>query len=144
MLAEVDAAFASSALTQPIPTYAKVSQHCSFYIACVKESMRLCPSAPNIFPRLVSADQLLVLDRKVVPVGTEVTCNPWMVHRDKKIYGDDAEIFRPQRWLEDGGDRGRLFDKYNMAFGFGTRSCLGKDPAMMELLKTLLVVCTVI
>jgi cytochrome P450 len=67
-----------------------------------------------------------------------------MVHRDKKIYGDDAEIFRPQRWLEDGGDRGRLFDKYNMAFGFGTRSCLGKDLAMMELLKTLLVVCTVI
>ena len=76
MLAEIDAAFESGALSQPIPTYAEVSQHCPFYTACVKESMQLCPSAPNAFPRLVSADQLLVLDGKVVPVGTEVTCNP--------------------------------------------------------------------
>ncbi len=73
-----------------------------------------------------------------------MTCNTWMVHRDKKIYGDDAEAFRLERWLGDGGDSGRLFDKYNMAFGFGTRSCLGKDLAVMELLKTPLVVCIVI
>ncbi|KAL3418538.1 flavonoid 3-hydroxylase [Phlyctema vagabunda] len=120
MLEEIDAATSSGYLSSPIPKYSEVAEYCPFYVACVKESMRLCPSAPNIFPR--------------IPVGTEVTCNPWIVHRDPAIYGSDAEEFRPERWLE--GDNGRLFDKYNMSFGYGSRACLGKDIAMMELLKT--------
>jgi len=140
MLREIDDATTSRKLSSPVPTSAEVSQYCPFYVACVKETMRLEPAVIGILPRLVSAGQPpLIIDGKVVPVGTEIGCAPWMVHRDKNIYGEDAEEFRPERWLEDEA-KTKLFEKYFMDFGYGSRVCLGKDLAMMEMLKTPLMV----
>ncbi|RDW73285.1 hypothetical protein BP6252_07192 [Coleophoma cylindrospora] len=135
MINEIDSATASGLLSSPIPRYTEVSEHCPFFVACVKESIRLCPSAPIALPRVVEPGQPpLIIEGKVIPVGTEVGCNPWIVHRDPAIYGPDAEEFRPERWLDEGN--AKLFDRCNLAFGYGSRGCLGKDLAMMELLKT--------
>ncbi|PQE32144.1 Cytochrome P450 protein [Rutstroemia sp. NJR-2017a WRK4] len=137
MLAEIDSAFERGVLSKPIPTSIEVSKNCPYYVACVKESLRLCPSAPNIFPRLVQADHApLVIDGKTIPVGTEITSTAYMANRDPELYGEDANEFRPDRWLEEDGEKGKLFDKYLATFGFGTRGCLGKELAMMELMKT--------
>lgn len=95
--------------------------------------MRLCPPAPNIFPRLVSKKGI-DFGGKFAPPGTEVTCNPWLLHRDKELYGDDAEEFRPERWLEEQANANEYI-KYNFAFGYGSRVCLGKDIAIIELYK---------
>lgn len=141
MVAEIDAAFESGVLSTPVPAASEVSKNCPYYVACVKESLRLCPSAPNIFPRLVQADHApLVIDGKTIPVGTEVTSTAYMANRDPAVYGKDANEFRPERWLENNGEAGKVFDKYLATFGYGTRSCLGKDLAMIELMKTPLMV----
>lgn len=131
LMREIDLADKNNLLSA-IPQYDEVTTHLPYYIACVKEAMRLCPSAPNIFPRYVS-EPGLDLYGKFVPPGVEISCNPYLVHRDPELYGEDAEDFRPERWLDP--ERARVFNKYNFAFGYGSRLCLGKDIAMMELYK---------
>ena len=59
-----------------------------------------------------------------VPKGTGIHINCWGMQRDPR-YWEDAEAFKPERWLEDkaGGDRtgGLAY----MPFGVGPRMCIG-------------------
>ncbi|CAG7963525.1 unnamed protein product [Penicillium olsonii] len=131
MMEEIDNA-SRKGLISDMPQYQEVIEHLPFYVGCIKETMRLCPSAPNIFPRYVS-EPGLDLYGKFAPPGTEISCNPYLVHRDQKLYGEDAEEFKPERWLDE--EKAKLYNKYNFSFGYGSRGCLGKDIAMMELFK---------
>ena len=100
--------------------------------------MRLCPSVQSIFPREVLPQHKLEIEGREIPVGTEVACNPWIIHRDREVYGDDAEAWRPERWLEE--NDGKKLEKYNLSLGYGSRVCLGRDLGLMELMKIPLMV----
>ena len=62
----------------------------------------------------------------LVPEGTKVGYKVFVLHRRKDIYGDDANIFRPERWLD--GDRflGGSFGWNFVPFNQGPRACLGR------------------
>ena len=48
----------------------------------------------------------LTYEGHFIPEGTIVSVAHYVTHRDKAVYGDDAEAFRPERWLE--ADPGRM------------------------------------
>lgn len=121
-------------LSSPVVKFAETNSM-PFFLACAKETLRLNPSTPIILPRRVSKGGML-LNGILVPENTEIGANPYIIHRDKAVFGDDADIFRPERWLED-VERACLMDKYTLAWGYGSRMCLGKNIAQVETHKLL-------
>lgn len=74
--------------------------------------------------------------------------SPWVINRDKSVFGDDAEDFRPERWLDERKKhdmrkcdyfpeqvwlRGLsltkryISDRFFFSFGAGSRTCIGKS-----------------
>ncbi|KAL2851696.1 cytochrome P450 [Aspergillus pseudodeflectus] len=132
MMEEVDTAVRKGLISADTPQYTEVLEHLPFFVACVRETLRMCPPAPNIFPRYVS-EPGLDLYGKIAPPGTEVSGNPWIMQRDEKVFGENAEEFNPDRWMNP--ESAKLMNKYLFSFGYGARGCLGRDIAMMELFK---------
>ena len=77
LIAEIDSA-STAGLIGDVPQYKAVMEHCPYYVACVKETLRLEPSVRNIMPRLVGKDGMEI-DGRYIPEGIEVACAPWLV-----------------------------------------------------------------
>ena len=119
-------------LDHPVPLFEQVKQM-SYFKACHLEVIRFYPSTPMIIPRYVSEGGLNLFGRHA-PAGTEIGANPYVIQRDKKVFGEDALEFRPERWLED-EKKATFMEKYILTWGYGTRICLGKNIALMETYK---------
>jgi cytochrome P450 len=132
--AEIDNADRAGLLSHPIQ-YEETRRHLPFFVAVIKEGMRLHPPTSNVPARVVPPGGL-VIDGHFVPGGTDVTSHAYTVQRDRDTYGDDADEFRPERWLES-EKKALEYDAGQMLFGAGFRVCLGKDVAIMELYKVL-------
>ncbi|KAL9019971.1 MAG: hypothetical protein Q9185_002761 [Variospora sp. 1 TL-2023] len=59
-----------------------------------------------------------------IPRGTAVGMSPCLVHLDESVYPEPNE-FRPERWLDDAGQRHSRLDRYFFSFSRGSRFCVG-------------------
>jgi len=105
-----------------------------YYQACIKEVLRYHPATAQILPRIVP-DEGVELCGKFIPGGTIIGCNAWTVHRDKKLYGPDADVFSPERWLDSPPEQLRQMEALSLTFGYGSRVCIGRNVAMLEITK---------
>jgi len=78
--------------------------------ACLKEAMRVRPAVGLNITRLVPPEGA-ELDGHFFPGGTSVACNGWVLHRDRDVFGLDADIYRPERWLED-EEKAKRMERY--------------------------------
>jgi cytochrome P450 len=61
-----------------------------------------------------------------IHAGVQTVWSPWVLNRDQEHWGPDADAFRPERWLENTGQRfSGLFSNIN--FGIGPRRCIGEQ-----------------
>lgn len=131
---EIDRADKSGLLSAPIQ-FEETRRHLPYFIGCIKEGLRLQPPGTNLYAR-VTPKEGKVIDGHFIPEGTEVTSYAYCVQRDQKLYGEGAERFEPERWLE-GQKRTFELEAAQFTFGMGSRVCLGKDVAVMEMYKLL-------
>jgi cytochrome P450 len=59
------------------------------------------------------------------------------VHHDRDCFGEDADIFRPERWLTDDTERVIAMERASLGFGSGKRVCLGRHIAELEIKKVI-------
>lgn len=64
----------------------------------IKETLRLYTPVP-VVSRRIDKEINLPTGFKIVP-GTGAMINIWAIHRNPRYWGDDAEQFRPERFLE--------------------------------------------
>ena len=133
--AEVDEALPRSEKEpQPILSFS-ASQTMPYLSACLKETFRLHP-APAWYPeRVVTSPAGHMICGKKIPKGTIVGVSAWLVHRNRDIFGSDADTYRPERWLEATGEKAKEMDRNLIQFGHGAYTCIGKNIALMELGK---------
>ncbi|KAM3509266.1 hypothetical protein MY10362_000706 [Beauveria mimosiformis] len=104
--------------------------------AVIKECLRMWPPVSGLGFKLVPPGGEHI-NGHFVPGGTEIGQAFLAVGRSKQIWGADADIFRPERWLcASEADLNKMNKAVDTHFGGGKFSCLGKPIAMMELQKT--------
>ncbi|CAL1262532.1 unnamed protein product [Larinioides sclopetarius] len=71
------------------------------------------------------------LNGYVIPKGTTIMANLWAVLHNPKYWGRDADVFRPERFLEKDG-KTLIKTDYFIPFSVGKRSCPGEPFARSE------------
>ena len=96
--------------------------------AVVKETLRIHPPAPLGIPR-ASVEDCTVLGYEI-PRGSRLLINSWTIGRDPKLW-EDAENFKPERFMEAGFLDAKVQNFEWIPFGAGRRGCLGQQLATL-------------
>lgn len=111
------------------------SQTLPFLDACVKEAFRLHP-APGLPMERIVPEPGLEIAGTYVKGGTIVGCNAWVLHRNEKIWGGDADEYRPERWADEtSSEKLKGMNGAMLQFGMGSRTCIGKNISLLEIYK---------
>lgn len=102
--------------------------------ACIKEAFRIFPAPGLHLERIVPEGGATIAGHQI-PGGTVVGCSPWVLHRNPAVFGADIDEFRPERWLEADPASLKTMNASMAHFGYGSRTCLGKNISLLEITK---------
>ncbi|KAF3904234.1 hypothetical protein ABW21_db0208119 [Orbilia brochopaga] len=109
------------------------SQTLPYLDAVIKEALRIHPAVGLPLERVVTRP--VVIEGCEIPAGTTIGVNPWVMHQDKTVFGEDADFWRPERWIHATEEEKKLMNRGLFTFGGGTRSCIGKNISLLEIYK---------
>lgn len=99
----------------------------------IKECMRLFPVLPMV-GRQCSKD--IVLNTCTIPAGCTIMINIYNAHRSTKSWGEDANLFKPERFSQE--NFSQIHPYAYVPFSAGPRICIGLKYAM-NVMKVILV-----
>ncbi|KAF9326075.1 hypothetical protein BG006_010459 [Podila minutissima] len=122
-------------------TYEVLQNRLPYAKAVFHETLRLHPPVPKNIKQAVADDVLP--DGTRVYAGDFIGYSNWCMGRNKKVWGEDAEQFVPERWLVPDPENRAIFGKFKpesqykfVSFNAGPRLCLGQQFAILEALVT--------
>jgi cytochrome P450 len=135
--AEIDAAVTSGGISAPVTE--SEARALPYLQACIREGLRFWPPIGGLMPRVSASDEIICGVH--VPAGTHVAWSPKAVMRCREVFGEDADVFRPERWLVTTGSEKEaerlagMQSTVDLCFGYGRWGCLGRPIALLELNK---------
>ncbi|ORY18140.1 cytochrome P450 [Clohesyomyces aquaticus] len=130
---EIDTRIAAGKISSPVKD--SEGRDMPYLQAAIKEGLRIMPPASGAFFKTVPPGGD-VIDGKLIPAGTQIGSSPLSIHHSKKIFGADADVFRPERWLEASPEKlAEMQSTVDLVFHYGKWQCLGKSVALMEFNK---------
>ncbi|RMZ37642.1 cytochrome P450 [Aspergillus flavus] len=132
LTAEIDVAVQCNQLSTTHISYNEAIK-LPYLTACIREGIRMHPITGVSFPRHAPSSGCTI-GGYYIPPNARIGVNPGVMHFNKTVFGEDADQFRPDRWID--GDVSKM-DRYIMQFGMGARTCLGKNISMCEIYKAI-------
>ncbi|TFK68747.1 cytochrome P450 [Pluteus cervinus] len=120
-----------------LPVFDQV-KNMKYLRAVINETLRLFPPVPFNVRECVSGTLWPSPDPNekpmYLPAGTKTPYSVLMMHRRKDLWGPDADIFDPDRWLDDRNQKYFLANPFIfLPFNAGPRICLGQQFAYNEM-----------
>ncbi|KAK0610346.1 cytochrome P450 family protein [Bombardia bombarda] len=133
---EIDGAVERGLATRPIVADGE-AKGLVYLQAVIREALRMWPPITGLLAKVSGRED--VVCGRTVPAGTHVAWAAMGIMKNKAVFGEDAETFQPERWLEAEPERVREMEAVQgLVFAAGTRwECLGMRLAGIELNKTI-------
>jgi cytochrome P450 len=132
--AEIDLAVREGRISSPVVSN-REAQDLPYLQAVIKEGLRIWPPGTGLMAKQVPPEGDTI-NGVFLPGGTKIGINMWALLRSTEVFGDDADAFRPERWLEASSEQYAKMEKVSeWVWGYGKYVCLGKSVALMELNK---------
>ena len=132
LVSEISQGVQSGAISSPIRD--SEGQQLPYLQAVIREGLRIFP--PGGYASKEAPPGGDTINGKHVPGGTHLGIAIFAMQRQKHVFGDDADLFRPERWLEASPEARSEMEKVtSLVFSGGKWTCLGKTVANVELNK---------
>ncbi|KAH8723144.1 pisatin demethylase [Phaeosphaeriaceae sp. PMI808] len=129
--------------TSEIVSYAD-ARNIRYILAVVREVLRIHPPAIATMEKQLGDEIEVLSDGRVIPARTNIALSLTSILRDQETFGKDADLFRPGRWLEDIDEeqKQKMDRAHEFIFGSGRFLCLGREIAMMHIVKVVIEIFT--
>ncbi|PKS05393.1 hypothetical protein jhhlp_008768 [Lomentospora prolificans] len=130
---EIDEAVADGRASSPIQV--AEARNLPYLQAVLYEGLRINIPFSGLATKIVPPGGDTI-NGQFVPGGTRIGQNFLGVQRSKEVFGDDPDLFRPERWLNiDDAKLSKQRHHVELVFGAGRWGCGGKTVALIEMNK---------
>ncbi|PCG88288.1 Cytochrome P450 [Penicillium occitanis (nom. inval.)] len=111
-------------------------EHLPYLDAVVRETLRWSIN-PNMNSRTVNTPGGATICNTFIPEGADVMVSSHDIKNCTWMFGPDASVYNPERWIRVDEQKRRDMERSAMGFSWGRRVCMGQHLARIQMKKLL-------
>jgi cytochrome P450 len=90
---------------------------------------------PNVNSRTINTPGGVTICDTFIPEGTDVMVSSHDIRNSTRMFGSDASVYNPERWIRVDEQKHRDMERSAMGFSWGRRVCMGQHLPRIEMKK---------